>query len=124
MTVTKWFIVLFLLGMFAFTWLAEFGTPFWDGLWAIWQNICYGSVLSWWSIYENSRGEMRKIVKPVAIYSTCLLGWELSSLLTGLSIDNTVAVALFFGATAIVIGYVSLWRETRLNKFLSKHLHL
>lgn len=110
--------------MFAFTWLAEFGTPLWDEIWAKWQNLCYGSALAWWALYEKCRGEERKMVKPVAIYSTLLLGWEISSLITGLSIDNTVAVALFFGATAIIIGYISLWRETRLNRFLSKHLHL
>lgn len=111
--VTKWFIVLFLLGMFAFTWMAEFGTPFWDTLWAKWQNLAYGSTLAWWALYEKCIGRERRMIKPIALYSTALLGWELSSLLTGLSIDNTVAVSLFFGATAIVIGCVSLLSDRR-----------
>lgn len=110
--------------MFVFTWLANFGTPFWDRLWAIWQNVCYGSALAWWCLYEKCKGEERLMVRPVAWYSLALCIWEFTALVTGWSIDSVGAVALFFGATACIIGYVALWRDTRFSLFLRKHLHL
>ena len=120
----KIFIVLYLLGMFTFTCVAEFGTPLWDKIWAFWQNIAYGSVLAWWSLYERTRGKEKLVIKPVFYYSVALLIWETTALITNLSIDNTTAVAIFFGITAIVIGYVALWRDTRVSRLLIKYLRL
>lgn len=120
----KVFIVLYLLGMFTFTCVAEFGTVLWDSIWGFWQNIAYGSTLAWWCLYCNVRGEIRLIVKPVFYYSLLLLGWEFLSLFTGLSINNTAAVAIFFGITAILIGYIALWRNTSVSRLFVKYLRL
>lgn len=118
------FIVLYLLGMLTFTCVAEFGTPFWDRLWAFWQNIAYGSVLAWRSLYFRTKGEERLMVKPIYFYSVALLIWEFTALFSNLSIDNTAAVAIFFGIAAIIIGYIALWRDTRFSRFLIKYLRL
>ena len=120
----KWFVVLFLLGMAVFTLAADFGTDLWDGIWAFWQNICYGSVLAWGSLYQELKGEKKSFVRPVYNYSVLLLIWEFTALFTGWSIDNELAVRIFFGITAILIGYIALKNDTRASKLFTKYLPL
>jgi hypothetical protein len=96
--------------MAAFALIADFDRDAWVTAWAIWQNLAYGSVLAWWSIYRLTTGNDRARVKWVTWYSTSLLAWEITALFTGLSIDNEYAVAVAFGLLAILCVALTLWR--------------
>lgn len=108
--------------MVTFTLLADFDKSVWCKIWALWQNIAYGSVLGFGSLFYTLRGENRELVRWVYYYTVVLLLWEISSLITGLSINNEWAVAVAFGWMAILAGYLSLWSDSKLNKLLKKHL--
>lgn len=108
MRVAEVFTYLYLTGMILFTLTADFGDGVsppsaaqdaWITCWAIWQNIAYGSFMAFLSIFFLTR--IRQFLW-VTVYTGCLLAWELTALFTGLSIDNTYAVAVAFGLLAIL----------------------
>jgi hypothetical protein len=99
MRIAELFTYLYLTGMILFTLAMDPDDDTWFIVWALWQNLAYGSFLAFLSIFMLTR--IRQFLW-VTIYTGALLAWEITSLFTGLSIDNTYAVAMAFGLLAIL----------------------
>jgi len=122
MRFVRLYVALYAMGMAVFTLLADFNSPLWISIWAVWHNLAYGSVLGFGSLFYTLKGKNRELVRWMYYYSLFLLLWELSSFLTGLSINNEWAVAIAFGVIAVLVGYLSLWSDSKLSNLLSKRL--
>ncbi len=105
----RWVIVyvsIFLAGYLLFFTCENFG---WMGykrleqIYFLWNNIAYGSILSFGSIYAIGSKEVKAFVKPVLIFSCIMFAWEIISLVTGVSINNKWAE---FGAFIVLMTVV------------------
>ena len=93
------YVYAYLSGMAIILLKADFDDPTWVAAWGIWTIIAGGSFLSFFCLYNVTR---YKGLKWVTFYTGGLLAWELSALITGLSINNEYAVAVAFGLLAIL----------------------
>lgn len=124
MIAIKSFVAIYVTGMLTFTTFADFDSEVWVRVWAIWQNAAYGSCLAWASLFYALKGKEREVVRWLFYYSAVLFIWEIASFWTGLSIDNEYAVAIVFGILAVMVGYLSLYSDSSINKKLKKSLNI
>ncbi len=102
-------IVLYLLGLLTFYTVAVFDTSIWNFIYFLWCKLV--DTLVWGAFYYLAKNE-RKIIKPIFALSIVRLTWEIVSYITGVSVNNSLAVAICFMVLTCVIIILSV-REFR-----------
>lgn len=81
----------YVLGLLVFYFAATFDTRLWDWAYYLWDKGF--AVLVWYAIYRLSK---ERVVIPVLVFSILRLIWEIISYFTGVSVNNTRAIAIGF----------------------------
>lgn len=119
----KVFIVGYLVGLLVFYTFAAFHLPIWPIVYYLWDKSVGGSVMGWAVVYKYAK-EYRVYTAYVLLLATIRFIWEIISLLTRLSVNNSWGVAVLFIVTVLITSVFILRKDTRLNKWLSKHLFI
>lgn len=117
-------IAIYLGGLLIFSLIANFNTPFWDNSFFIWQSISECGWLVWLAIFDIGNKFVKEKVKWVLIFSSLKFLWEIISLITKVSINDSTAVTFTFVSIVILMSYLTFWQQNKANKWLSKHLNI
>lgn len=129
--ILNFFIFLYLAGYFSFTLLADFGLEtealsqeqiLWNIVFRLWQQLGYGSVLAWGTLYFNLKSFDRSKVQWVFIFSISLSIWQVISLFTGWQINDHWASVFGFCAVMLIISFLILRECSRAKKWLNKNV--
>lgn len=113
-----WFIYGYLAGYLFFFTCIEFGVSKFDNIFFLWNNLFYGSIGAWLSLYFTGSAVVKAKVKYPLIFSCIMYGWELIVFFTGWDVNNPWAVMVCFIAVLIPIGYLMFREFKRLDKIV------
>ncbi len=105
MRIVDIYIATYLVGYLFFFTCVQFGLEKFDNIFYLWNNVSYGSILSWVCLYVVGSAEVKKKAKPLIAFSAVMYGWELVSFFTGVDVNNRVAVMVAFLLLLSVITY-------------------
>jgi hypothetical protein len=109
------FISMYLVGYLAFaTCAAVDPTGAWFDSYFIWQSLFDGSVFAWIVTYNYVPKREKKIVRWPMYLSVILFVWEIVSAVTGININNHIAVFVFYLLVIGVITYLVI-RDFRMK---------
>lgn len=108
------FIILYLSGYLVFTTWAEFDTPFWDNVFWVWQNIAYGGVLAWGTLFSVLKNREKQKVKWVLLFSILMFVWQCISSIIGININYSPAVTVAFIVCVIVCSILTFKYDLRI----------
>lgn len=117
------FVYLFGLLGFAAT-CHDFGNTFLDNSFFLWQSISEAGLLVWMTIYSIGSKFVRNKVKWVLLFSALKFIWEIVSLCTGITINNSWAVMVVFCLLVAIVAYFTFWQKNKANVWLSRELNI
>lgn len=79
----------------------------WVRSYYLWDKICW--LLAWLAIYNILHPSQRKIVLPLLYFLIVRILWEFVTWKTGLSVNNSIAVAVLFLVLLLVTAFY-MWR--------------
>jgi len=79
----------------------------------IWNNIAYGSILSFASLYAIGDSHVKSLVRPVLIFSCIMFAWEIVSLVMKININNAWAEMGAFLALMLVVVWFTVMELKR-----------
>lgn len=120
----NFFIAAYILGYTVFFTQGEEGSIAWENAFFVWQQFGYGSVFAWAALYGNTKGEVRKKVMWVLIFSCLMAAWQIASIVCELNINNERAVTVAFGLIVILTSLLCLKEDKITGTWLRKHLKI
>lgn len=114
----------YLIGLLTFYVFAVFNTMAWDLSYFGWAKIFDGGILIWGSLYYTLKKPYQNWVKWIYVFSFLRLASDVQSCFTGIGVNNTVSVAVLFVCLILIVCYLIIIDDSRLNKWLSKKLGL
>lgn len=101
----KFILSYIIIGLLLFSSLAAFDASGWVYAYAIWDKL--KDVLLLYAFFDLCNKPYKKIVKPVLWLLSIRLVWEFVSIVTGLSINNNIVVAILFISYLIYVLYIT-----------------
>ena len=118
-------LAVYLMGQLGFAVTSHnFGDPFLDNLFFLWQSISEAGLLVWTALYSIGNRFVRNKVKWVMLLSGLKFAWEIISLCTGVTINNSFAVMVLFSLITILVAYFTFWQKNKANVWLSRELNI
>lgn len=127
----NFFIWLYLLGVLAFTTLADFGFASekltdaqmaWNIGFAVWQQVGYGSILAWLVLFKKLKSFERSKVLPVLIFSIATGIWQTLCIFTGWDqVNNKWAIWIFFSVAIGIVGWLVERERKKEKQWLKKN---
>jgi hypothetical protein len=96
-------IAFYVLGLLVFTTMATFGVNYWDSIYFIWDKAKDSIFL--FTIWQFSKKKYHNTMRPVFILSLVRLLWDFVANLTGIYVNNTLAVGILFTLYIIYVSY-------------------
>lgn len=115
-------IAVYLVGLLVFYTSAVFDTLVWDIVYFSWSKIADCGLLMWSFLFFYLRGEMKRIVRPLFLFSILRFICDIQSWFSGIGVNNNIIVALLFLGLSVLAGYLILHKGSSANKFLDKYL--
>ncbi len=112
------FISGYILGYIFFFTTAEFGISAFDNVFYVWNNMFYGSIGAFVSLYYIGGMDVKRKVKYPLLFSLVMYVWELLVLITGWDVNNPWAVMVCFLALVGVISYYAFKEFKKISKYL------
>lgn len=114
-------VTIFILGLLLFYTKGVVDFHIWNWIYYWWDKCVV--FLAWWAIYNAMPYPECRVIKPLVIFSGIRFGWEIVSYFTGITVNNTWAVAGLFiiglGITTYLI-WLELSQQLKYKKSLDK----
>lgn len=122
MTWLRLLIWCYIFGLLTFYTYAVFDTRAWDIVYFGWSKIGDCGILAWIVIYYNGNKALRKVIKPLLVFSFIRLAVDVQSFFTGIGVNNEWLVALVFLLLIVSMGILVFIRESKFYRFLNKNV--